>query len=572
MLPPRFPFFSGSGGGTSSNSITNTTNNRNPRNTTTAESEFRQRVPTLKIQPDKDVYRPGDPLIVTIQISNPDTASSLLLDRIGFEIRAVEKLDSQWFSTHKPLPGSKQRRGEFVFVECAVPSMVSNQIVSAGATKSYVVRTVLPDIIPPSYKGATIRYFYYVKSTLSGQWLILENGHSHRESVQGFSELEDRIPLQVWVTQKTSGLLMEEGQSGGIVPSTTIQMDIFWKEMDGDSDWVRANDIYDGVEEGYESSRDEISSVSSYNPMKENVHKTFGSSLSLQSSTARSLTKDIPNVHKTFGSSPSLQLSTARSLTKDIPYLEGERTSLSSNAALPPLSAEVLYDSSSDVLSPQKEAAIVSPGQQQKLTDDDTGVTPSLASGAVEPVASEGFIRGRSYNIRLDDQVLLRFSPKNSDSTYYFGDMIGGTLTFFHEEGARRCLEVSITLETLETVNRRFIHPSRRNSPTITKVQSDHYEVVADLVQTSFLFSIPMDGPMSFSTPHVSVQWSLRFEFFTTPKNVDWTRYEHPLLIEGRDKSEWVLPITVHAPPPGTSGGHNRSEKLFSLEPLWVHN
>ena len=52
-----------------------------------------------------------------------------------------------------------------------------------------VVRTVLPDIIPPSYKGATIRYFYYVKSTLSGQWLILENGHSHRESVQGFSEL-----------------------------------------------------------------------------------------------------------------------------------------------------------------------------------------------------------------------------------------------------------------------------------------------------------------------------------------------------------------------------------------------
>ncbi|KAF3962114.1 hypothetical protein CMV_013330, partial [Castanea mollissima] len=75
-------------------------------------------------------------------------------------------------------------------------------------------------------------------------------------------------------------------------------------------------------------------------------------------------------------------------------------------------------------------------------------------------------------------------------------------------------------------------------------VQSDHYEVVADLVQTSFLFSIPMDGPMSFSTPHVSVQWSLRFEFFTTPKNVDWTRYEHPLLIGGRDKmrnsSLWI--------------------------------
>ena len=43
-------------------------------------------------------------------------------------------------------------------------------------------------------------------------------------------------------------------------------------------------------------------------------------------------------------------------------------------------------------------------------------------------LAAEGFTTGRSYNIRIDDQVLLRFSPKNSDSTYYFGDMV---LNFF---------------------------------------------------------------------------------------------------------------------------------------------
>lgn len=125
------------------------------------------------------------------------------------------------------------------------------------------------------------------------------------------------------------------------------------------------------------------------------------------------------------------------------------------------------------------------------------------------------------------------------------------------------CFQVSVTLETLETINRRFVHPSRRNSPTLTKVQmqrsiiwrwilflhffrqmlcsyncnltipfvfpqkvqSDHHEVVADLIQTSFLFSIPTDGPMSFSTPRVSVQWILRFEFLTTPKNVNLSRY-----------------------------------------------
>ncbi|KAJ4710434.1 RAB6A-GEF complex partner protein 2 [Melia azedarach] len=504
-------------------------------------------LPTLKLATDKNVYRPGDAVFVSIEICNPlssdgDPAalSSLLIESLAFEIKGIEKLDSQWFATQKPVPGSKQRRGEHVFLDSSAPKLITNQIVSAGATKSYVVRTELPSIIPPSYKGNTIRYLYYVKSTLSGRWLILENGHTQRESKKDLTEVEARIPLQIWVTQKSNGLLTE-GQNDGIVPATTTQIDLFWKEMDGDSEWSRVNDIYDGIEEGYESSRDEISSVSSYNPSKESVLKAFGSSLSLQSYTARSSTKDIP----TF---------------------EGE-LGLSSNAILPRLSvAEVLYDSS---------AAIVSPRQQQKLAkpvspDDTTGIPLSPQGGVIEPAASEGFIRGRSYNIRMDDQVLLRFSPKNSDSTYYFSDMIGGTLTFFHEEGARRCLEVSITLETSETISRRFVHPSRRNSPTITKIQSDHHEVVADLVQTSFLFSIPMDGPMSFSTPHVSVQWALRFEFLTTPKNVPWTRYEHPLLVEGRDKSEWVLPITVHAPPPGTTTIHNRNEKPFSMEPLWV--
>ncbi|XP_058004134.1 uncharacterized protein LOC110640764 isoform X3 [Hevea brasiliensis] len=495
MLTSRLSFF-GIGG---SNKVNNLSDG--------IKSEL---APTIKLQTNKDVYRPGDSIFVTIEISNPNngalesTLCSLLIEKLGFEIKGIEKLDPQWFATQKPLPGSRQRIGEHVFMDCSTSSMVSNQILSSGATKTYVVRAVLPSIIPPSYRGATIRYLYYVKGALSGRWLILQNGHSHTESSKDLIELEISVPLQIWATQKSNGLLMEEGRSDGTVPATTLQLDVYWKAMDGDTEWVRANDIDNGVDEDYDSSRDEISSVSSYNPTRESLHKTFGSSLSLQSFAARSSNKDAS-------------------------HIDAVRTSLSTLAP-PRLSvAEVLYGSG----------------------------------------AAEGFVRGKSYNIRMDDQVLLRFSPKNSDSTYYFSDMIGGTLTFFHGQGSRRCLEVSITLETSETINRRFVHPSRRNSPTITKVQSDHHEVVADLVQTSFLFSLPMDGPMSFSTPHVSVQWVLRFEFFTTPKNVDWTRYEHPLLVEGRDKSEWVLPITVHAPPPGTLGAHTKDEKHFSLEPVW---
>ncbi|XWS54333.1 hypothetical protein CRYUN_Cryun10bG0080900 [Craigia yunnanensis] len=498
MLPSRFYFFGGGGLNKVGNSVEGDKSDLNP---------------TLKLQTDRDVYRPGDSVYVTIEICNPLTADNtgsiiplLLIERLGYEIKGIEKLDTQWFATQKPLAGTKQRRGEHVFLDCSTPSMVSNQIVPSGSAKTYAVRAVLPSIIPPSYKGATIRYLYYIKSTLSVRWLILENGHSSEESVKVLTEVEARVPLQVWVTQKRNGLVMEDGQSDGIVPATTTQTDIYWKEMNGDSEWARVSDMYDGVEEGNESSKDEISSVSSYNPSKESLYKTFGSSLSLQSTAARSSNRDGP-------------------------YHDGDCLSLSSNVGLPRLSvAEVLYDSSAD-----KSSAVLSPGQQTPTrslaADDITGVSSAPSPRATESVAcKKGFIRGRSYNIRMDDQVLLRFSPKNSESTYYFSDMIGGTLTFFHEEGARRCLEVSVTLETSETINRCFVHPSRRKSPTITKVLSDHHEVVADLVQTSFLFSIPMDGPMSFSTPHVSVQWALRFEFFTTPKNVDWTRYDNVVL------------------------------------------
>ncbi|RID56909.1 hypothetical protein BRARA_F00324 [Brassica rapa] len=508
--------------------------------------------PTLSLQTDKDVYRPGDFIFVTLEVgyspgmdhengANP----SVLVEKLSFEVKGVEKLETQWFSTQKSSPRSKGRKGEHIFLDSSTPSLISNQLLSPGAKMTLMVRAILPPIIPPSYKGATLRYHYYIKSTLSGRLMALENSQFYEESTKEFIEVNTRVPIQVWADPKNNGLLLEDSQTDGIVPTSTIQTEIYWKGMDGDSEWIRANDAYDNGEDGYDSSRDEISSVSSY-PNKGNLNRTFGSSSSLNSGPRLSM-KGTSYIEEGVGSSP-----------KEI---------------VSQLSAAVVsYDPGPDGFYPGKSSDSVIRSQQLNQTNG-SGASNSPEAGAGEPIPSERFTRGRSYNIRMDDQVLLRFSPKNTDSTYYFSDNIGGTLTFFHEEGARRCLEVSVTLETSETINRRFVHPSRRNSPTHTKVQSDHHEVVADLIQTSFLFSIPTDGPMSFTTPRVSVQWILRFEFLITPKDVDLSRYEHPLLIREREKCEWVLPITIHAPPPRTSSAaQNRGDKLFGLEPSWVRS
>lgn len=88
------------------------------------------------------------------------------------------------------------------------------------------------------------------------------------------------------------------------------------------------------------------------------------------------------------------------------------------------------------------------------------------------------------------------------------------------------------------------------DSASCVQVQSEYSEVVADILNTSFIFSIPADGPASFCTPVLSVQWVLRFEFVASPSNVDWSLYESALQVDERERGEWSLPILVHAPLP----------------------
>lgn len=71
------------------------------------------KAPQLKLEADREVYRPGDLITVTIEIKNVSSSWSLLIERLNFEIKGIEKLDTQWFTTPKPSPDSRQRRGHY---------------------------------------------------------------------------------------------------------------------------------------------------------------------------------------------------------------------------------------------------------------------------------------------------------------------------------------------------------------------------------------------------------------------------------------------------------------------------
>ncbi|MCO5605035.1 hypothetical protein L7F22_059212 [Adiantum nelumboides] len=438
----------------------------------------------------------------------------------------------------------KERRqgGERILLESSSTSIVSDVLFEQGAKRTYLVRTLLPKLLPPTYKGTVIRYLYYFVVALQWSIAVIENGNvEHFTPKTTLLPMELKLFLNIWTLPTSSGLSTEEPQTKdywGIVPQSAVQVEIYWKEKNDENDWARASDVLSEIE-------DEDASQSTESLLdKGDLMMSFERGIQLQppAATPRAVFKEslfqrpaVPGYG--FSRKPAM-LTVSSFASGDGAEGKGSWDELSrSNHRLTENDVHDQFDSKS-------------------YEHEFNGPIPRSPSGTYE--------RGRSYNIRFDDQVLARFSPRNPDSTYYFGDVVGGVLSFFHDEGSRRCLEISAVLETREMLNPAFIHPSRKNSPVITKVQAEFNEAVADMLQTHFVFSIPFDGPPSFTTPHVSLQWVLRFEFVTSARDIDWSLYEHPLLIEDRDKGEWSIPILVHAPLPKTQKLKVRKERPSS--------
>ncbi|KAH9296524.1 hypothetical protein KI387_040112, partial [Taxus chinensis] len=403
---------------------------------------------TLKVSTDREAYRPGDLIIATVEVHNAkclvrsgeqtevglDARDAVQIEKIIVEVKGVEKFDTQWVITQKPLPGSKQRRGEHAIFDSTPTSIVSDMTLGPGCTKSYMIRAALPNVLPPSFRGTVVRYLYYLVVTLHGKHVSIAKDQSPNHS--RLLHLQARNPLNIWTTPNNSCITNEEVQSkdyfeaNGVAAKSPPHVEIFWKEKDDDSDWARADETLCGMEDDYAGN----------SHMKRNLDLASERSLVLQS-----------------------PLATPRSSNHNE---QSGFASIKKPSQLTALSSEAVYDTGGSALL-QRGNLADKPSFRRKASHQNA--TLSISEPVIGAFPSETFLRGRSYNIRIEDQVLVRFSPKNSDATYYFGDTIGGVLTFFHEEGPRRCLEVSVTLENLETVTPVFIHPSRKHSPVITK-------------------------------------------------------------------------------------------------------
>jgi hypothetical protein len=186
--------------------------------------------------------------------------------------------------------------------------------------------------------------------------------------------------------------------------------------------------------------------------------------------------------------------------------------------------------------------------------------------------------RAAHYAVRCGDTPLVRVQLRRPGPSCAAGGTLAGTLDFWasHGEGGDRagggapaeeasgapkaaplrCVAVAISLDTEERVaSSRAVAPRRAAAApqplpaaaaaapvpaghTLRRVRDEAAEVTADVLCTSFAFSVPADAPPSFTAGPITHAWSLTFEFSLAPA----TPGAPPQMLR------WSLPVTIGAP------------------------
>jgi hypothetical protein len=108
---------------------------------------------------------------------------------------------------------------------------------------------------------------------------------------------------------------------------------------------------------------------------------------------------------------------------------------------------------------------------------------------------------------------------------------------------------VLVTLETEETISPKHTATASGAGAvevpgTIRKVHDECAEVTAHLAESHFVFSVPPDAEVSFSTPLVQVRWLLRLELVVLPA-LTLSADAPPALPQ---RMHWVMPLVVRPP------------------------
>ena len=455
----------------------------------------------IRVKSDRQDSRPGETYRATIELANTDDFEVVyVVEGVAVTCHGVEVLDPGWISPHyysnrsgPPYRKDKRRIVRSLFSAHANQILERLLFLAPQQEKHFSVACCLPDKLPPSFKGTSVRYVYelcvhvkYRKGAYGARDTLkksVEKQEPHRLSFrQPFCVYPDYLDSMLKSSKSTDEVSRED------IPVMDV---CFRSEDEVMLQWSEASDD------------DKTSSTDDSNLSR-------GISESVESSSTANL---------------ALRLGMAGSAadSRSLSRFSVSRSSL-----------------------PETEMSYQPPLRHRTNSSLTHAEAQLLVGICVHP---------QMFNLRFGNEtvVLFSFNPLMS-CPLRPGSMLGGVLRLsgmvekngHHQQQNWSCQSYTVTLETEEEVVETWQRDTAQDKRVIRRLHCEHTEFTGDVLMTNFMFTIPSNAPPSFRTPLLSLRWVLKFEF-EVGRCQDWMEMgEVQPTSNDTEPLLWQLPLTVY--------------------------
>ena len=551
-------------------------------------------------------YTPGDAVMALLKVSSKKP-SSVEHEQIEICFIGIERVDTAWISPSyrkdvAPL-NADRRRVQRPVIRAQMRAVMQGSL-SNGEERSFLIRFVLPEWLPPTFKGTAVKYFYYLQAsvtyTAEPELRVMETGQEIEAAPgggikrRGESEFRGggqdlgekrvavcRSALHIWpsdvcpeissnlsqrgfVVEDGVGAVKEEQASGsGTMSSKTILGGIV------DDVAIKCWEVGPSTEVG--------DAVNHIKHVTETLERTTSGSSGLEGASPPSR-KVEDNSHDTAtplqgyivtdtnAQSYERRLDNTSSGSKASSVRIGSQDASQGTGLSPKAPGVVLEDNLS--------TAEQEHDKHKHLASIDDDHERRRNSGM--PSGSEG---PKTYGLRVGDEPLAKVSLHYApvERILHPGSTFFITFEFPNEEISSvrvsnddtsqvwpssaiattkkrwKCLKVTASLEIEEEIHRSWDPRASKKSLTSSKdarnstnslrhVVDEQVEWTLDAECTNFMFMIPQDATPNFRTALVSLKWLVRFEVQALLQN---GLLKHDRRIE---TLLWSLPLNVLPP------------------------
>jgi len=515
-------------------------------------------------------YRPGEPVTALLHAST-SLPEDIELKEVEIVFAGVERVDTSWVSPsyrkNVPAINSDRRRVQRNVVKANLQAATQGNFSDANLRR-FLLRFKLPAWLPPTFKGTAVRYSYHLDAHLN--YFQYEAGVVAAAAAAGVDPpkqgtpglISTRLALHIWPDQgSTTGgnadtnSAVANKKSGTLHHLKNASGDVFPLVLDEDAP-IKCWEVGPGT-----AVEDAIKHISTLlragpgvppSPFSPGRMKT---GLSRQESSGPLLAASSVLSSGALGSR-RLHSDSASEISHD----EGPASTSHSGQ---------LLSGAHTASRPSGAPSRVSIASE--TSEHSAAISTATTGTAVQSTEAGGAGGLRDFALRIGDAPLCRVAihppllgplqpgatvactlefPTNA-SYSTFGDDTNGKDAPHAAISSLRCMQVSVTLETEESVDLVW-RPVGKGGAKVSSASSsrggggdglrklleEQTEVTADTTCTYFVFSLPRDATPTFRTPLVALRWVLRFQFMAM-------RQEEGAKME---QLSWTLPLVVLPP------------------------